>query len=393
MACIGGTPGTCSSVNPGGAGRRVTCALGADYKGAHGATDNHLDIRAGERENCVHDKTLNRQPVGGGVSCSASATDMNTCNSKYERKERGTHRVGQRLDREAGENTITPPAGRNWTAQYGLVGEIHLCEWRAELDRCEAGRVVTVCPEEHVAEAEVHTNMFYRNVQGVGGHGGSCTCPDGQVYQVGDNNDFCGSLACIGGTPGTCNAHTGEWSNNKVICGRAPNAGTAGPCTDQPASCAGDTNGVKIGAIDGSVCAFSPGTHTLSTSNWNSGFNTIAEVTDHEPQLENLCDGWSGRKTIAYIRTGPTCVVGFAEAGSVEDTCLQPGWRGTMSAIDATAGSLSCQDWGCNNMCMQLPENQYLNTRAQFLAQQSSPPSNYVAYKNRAGVVISCGNR
>ena len=29
----------------------------------------------------------------------------------------------------------------------------------------------------------------YRHADGVGGHGGTCTCPDGKVYSVGDNND------------------------------------------------------------------------------------------------------------------------------------------------------------------------------------------------------------
>merc|ERR1711976_686817 len=33
----------------------------------------------------------------------------------------------------------------------------------------------------------------------VGGWGGRCRCPSGQVYEVGDNNDGCASLACIGG--------------------------------------------------------------------------------------------------------------------------------------------------------------------------------------------------
>ena len=33
----------------------------------------------------------------------------------------------------------------------------------------------------------------------VGLWGGECTCPDGEVYLVGDNLDLCGSLACAGG--------------------------------------------------------------------------------------------------------------------------------------------------------------------------------------------------
>ena len=35
-------------------------------------------------------------------------------------------------------------------------------------------------------------------------YGGTCTCPDGQKYRVGDQNDDCGSLACYGGIPGPC---------------------------------------------------------------------------------------------------------------------------------------------------------------------------------------------
>jgi len=60
-------------------------------------------------------------------------------------------------------------------------------------------------------------NLFQTNA-GTGGWGGSCTCPDGSVYQVGDNGDACGSLACGGGTSGQCNRHHGEWSGNKVSC-------------------------------------------------------------------------------------------------------------------------------------------------------------------------------
>ena len=45
------------------------------------------------------------------------------------------------------------------------------------------------------------TNTLVVNAPGVGEGGGSCTCPDGSVYQVGDNGDGCGSLACVGGAP------------------------------------------------------------------------------------------------------------------------------------------------------------------------------------------------
>ena len=61
-------------------------------------------------------------------------------------------------------------------------------------------------------------NTVVENAAGVGGYGGSCTCPDGTVYQVGDNQDYCGSLACVGGISGTCNSFSGAWSNRRVTC-------------------------------------------------------------------------------------------------------------------------------------------------------------------------------
>ena len=59
----------------------------------------------------------------------------------------------------------------------------------------------------------------------VGGWGGSCTCPDGTLYYAGDNRDDCGSLACIGGTPGKCHkTFDVRWRNRKVTCGGAGEA-------------------------------------------------------------------------------------------------------------------------------------------------------------------------
>ena len=49
-----------------------------------------------------------------------------------------------------------------------------------------------------------HANLVEHNVRGVGGYGGTCHCPNGESYQVGDNNNGCGSLACINGMPGPC---------------------------------------------------------------------------------------------------------------------------------------------------------------------------------------------
>ena len=52
----------------------------------------------------------------------------------------------------------------------------------------------------------------------VGVWGGACTCPDGRVYQVGDEGNMCWSLACDGGTQGECHHGEGPWAFRKVRC-------------------------------------------------------------------------------------------------------------------------------------------------------------------------------
>ena len=48
--------------------------------------------------------------------------------------------------------------------------------------------------------------------------GGTCRCPDGLTYAVGDNLDDCASLACPNGETISCNRHDGVWSHRKVTC-------------------------------------------------------------------------------------------------------------------------------------------------------------------------------
>jgi hypothetical protein len=63
-------------------------------------------------------------------------------------------------------------------------------------------------------------NDYTTDVLNVGGYGGTCTCPNGKEYQVGDNNDNCGSLACVGGIQGSCSStNNAIWLYKKVVCG------------------------------------------------------------------------------------------------------------------------------------------------------------------------------
>lgn len=77
----------------------------------------------------------------------------------------------------------------------------------------------------HARILAASNSMVIENAPGVGQNGGQCTCPDGTKYLVGDNNDSCKTLACIGGESGKCNMGKGEWSGKKVVCGTGETAG------------------------------------------------------------------------------------------------------------------------------------------------------------------------
>lgn len=64
-------------------------------------------------------------------------------------------------------------------------------------------------------------NDYYNNKLDNGGWGGTCTCPNGMQYSVGDHHDLCATMACDGGTPGPCESlHSEERNGYGVICGR-----------------------------------------------------------------------------------------------------------------------------------------------------------------------------
>ena len=68
------------------------------------------------------------------------------------------------------------------------------------------------------------SDFFLREMgtAGVGGWGGSCTCPDGTVYQVGDYQNGCASIACINGISGECGTSNPGGANVQVTCAVPP---------------------------------------------------------------------------------------------------------------------------------------------------------------------------
>ena len=49
--------------------------------------------------------------------------------------------------------------------------------------------------QEHLGDSPGYADMIETNESNTGGWGGSCVCPNGKVYQVGDRMDSCNSLA------------------------------------------------------------------------------------------------------------------------------------------------------------------------------------------------------
>ena len=61
-------------------------------------------------------------------------------------------------------------------------------------------------------------NLVEENISGVGGWSGTCTCPDGKQYKVGDNNNACASIACIDGVPSGCSRDDLSGLGRRVTC-------------------------------------------------------------------------------------------------------------------------------------------------------------------------------
>ena len=79
-----------------------------------------------------------------------------------------------------------------------------------------------MCLHDFALDQPAAGDVYEANVLGQNGGlwGGSCTCPDGSVYLVGDSADYCGSLACVGGASGTCNKWESDaWRQKSVTCG------------------------------------------------------------------------------------------------------------------------------------------------------------------------------
>lgn len=95
------------------------------------------------------------------------------------------------------------------------ISDYHnLCESHATIRdafRCEDNAVAPMYNQVGYAE-------YWSMGTPLGVWGGTCICPDGRAYEVGDEGNMCGSIACHGGTQLNCNHKEGMWSFREVFC-------------------------------------------------------------------------------------------------------------------------------------------------------------------------------
>jgi len=203
------------------------------------------------------------------------------------------------------------------------------------------------CYDPTTADAR---NVVEENPAGVGGWGGSCTCPDGSVYHVGDNNDHCGSLACTGGVGGRCNQFEGVWSHRKVTC--AP----AAPAERAPAFECGENQVLQEFRVDTNSCEggdvrYNYVCSSIEVSNNLGGVVTYPVAHHFEQNIGfvrcgsgDLLRGWSGTRNIVNAQ----CLQrgeGYEPVGNHQVAC---GWQESVNGQGSTVGGNSIN---CGRIC------------------------------------------
>ena len=151
----------------------------------------------------------------------------------------------------------------------------------------------TPSDEEIAWSMSYSTNHVQRRTPGVGGWGGTCTCPDGAVYQVG-SPDGCYTLACVNGVSGTCGTDNPGGAAVSVTCAphfpptmppSPPPDVTATPPTPTTMWTVARPNGLKAFSDGTGSCASIVGASVF----W--GFNSTGDASTAQPDLGSSCAG------------------------------------------------------------------------------------------------------
>jgi len=179
-------------------------------------------------------------------------------------------------------------------------------------------------------------NLYTWNVATVGTWGGTCTCPDGGEYFVGDNWDGCGSLACFGGTSSGCNRWVDEkWAGRSVIC-----AGPEAPARIQIPAPVVATN---FALVDGG-----PGSDKRLEPIWNP-----INPNDKLGEVQCCREGKCTRRKPWNSSKNRDCMSGNRDGTKftlqeAKDMCtsLGPGW--TLCTLQEVENK-KCNKKGCNH--------------------------------------------
>ena len=71
---------------------------------------------------------------------------------------------------------------------------------------------------QQVIDGYLAENDIYSSSRKVGTWGGEYKCPSGKIYEIGDNKDYCRSLAGKGGEMLSCYPTRGPWTRQTVDC-------------------------------------------------------------------------------------------------------------------------------------------------------------------------------
>jgi len=202
-------------------------------------------------------------------------------------------------------------------ALANFINSAEKCIYPPHMSEHEMGQL-----EDAAAIAPVGKDINnYNKNAGKGGWGGTCTCPNGETYLVGDNYDSCGSLACVGGTSGECIRESGGWSGASVICNTKPDdfredAGSGGwggycTCPNGAIYPIGDSHDYcKTLACYGGIHA----TCSRKTGEW-SGNKVWCSTTAEETAVEVSQAEATMVMEIVGEPEGNTIVYGFAAIG------------------------------------------------------------------------------
>ena len=227
------------------------------------------------------------------------------------------------------------------------------------------------CPQlkgDELCKAGFKSNHYHDKLApGTGEWGGSCTCPDGQTYQVGDlwgnsanstAKGECNALACYGGLAGECHRTAGPWSKKSVTCAPCPEGHLpTHPTSTTTAKAESSREGAGWSSVEELSNIFRDAVASNNLSEVGLIFHGFDKPTDSDWAPYKPCTtGWCADQTSVFwpasiINThqrhtfAPTGLLlspvhsrilcsWYADAGTVHDGCnstnhLQKGFNGS----------------------------------------------------------------